>query len=334
MSRQRRLYAGLGLVLVATFLGTVAYMIIEDLGFLDALYLAIITISTVGFAEPSGGFSAAGQVATIILVIIGVGSVFYTATVGLEFLLEEVLAGRARTRFTGRRVGTMQDHVIVCGYGRVGRAVSKRLVAAGAEVVVIEIDPVKVESASRSSRVIIEGDATHYEMLDQAGIDRAGVLIAALADSDNLAIVLSARSIRPDIRIIARASEPDAEGRLVLAGADRVVAPISVGAERLAAMATDAELSEFIDIAVHNDLVNFKIEEVVLKPDSALKDRSLADSAIKERSGALILALRHRNGMVDVNPGGSSQLMAGDTLVAIGTGDQLATLQSMAGSAS
>lgn len=228
----------------------------------------------------------------------------------------------------------MQDHVIVCGYGRVGRAVSKRLVAAGAEVVVIEIDPVKVESASRSSRVIIEGDATHYEMLDQAGIDRAGVLIAALADSDNLAIVLSARSIRPDIRIIARASEPDAEGRLVLAGADRVVAPISVGAERLAAMATDAELSEFIDIAVHNDLVNFKIEEVVLKPDSALKDRSLADSAIKERSGALILALRHRNGMVDVNPGGSSQLMAGDTLVAIGTGDQLATLQSMAGSAS
>ena len=113
MSRRRRLFAGLGLVALATVLGTIAYMAIEGLQFVDALYLSIITISTVGFAEPGGGFSRPGQVATMVLVVMGVGSAFYTATIGLEFLLEDIVAGRARSRFLKRRVGRMENHAIV-----------------------------------------------------------------------------------------------------------------------------------------------------------------------------------------------------------------------------
>lgn len=315
---------------MAIAVGTIAYMIVENLAFLDALYLSVITISTVGFAEPAGGFSPIGQIATIVLVILGVGAGFYTATVGLEYLLEEVVAGRALSRFQGRRIRSMQNHVIVCGYGRVGQAVARRLAASGSGVVVIEIDPHVAEAPVPADWVVLEGDATLDEVLDRAGIDQAAVLIAAVEDSDNLAIVLSARARRPDLRIIARAAAPQSERKLKLAGADRVVSPVAVGAERLAAMAVDPELSEFIDIAVHGDLVDFKIEEINVKPDSAIRGRTLADSTIRESTGALILALRRRDGMVDVNPDGDAALLDGDTLVAIGTEDQLERLEALA----
>lgn len=319
----------MGLLVVTAAGGTIAYAVIEDLSLLDALYLSIITISTVGFAEPSGGFSTAGQIATIALVVVGVGTVFYTATVGLEFLLEEIIAGRAQSRFERRRIRAMENHVIVCGYGRVGRAVAERLTDGGSKVVVIELDSHVSESAIPADWTVLEGDATHDEMLDRAGINSASVLIAAVEDNDNLAIVLSARARRQDIRIIARASDQQSERKLYLAGADRVVSPVAVGAERLAAMAVDPELSEFIDIAVHGDLVDFKIREITIRPGSAIRDQTLADSTIRHTTGALILAVRRRDGTVNVNPEGDAVLKEGDTLVAIGTQEQLERLEGL-----
>ncbi|NND13217.1 MAG: potassium channel protein [Acidimicrobiia bacterium] len=329
MTRRRRLFLGMWLLVVTAAGGTVAYAMIEKLSLLDALYLSIITISTVGFAEPAGGFSTAGQVATIVLVVVGVGTVFYTATVGLEFLLEEIIAGRAQSRFERRRIRRMQNHVIVCGYGRVGRAVASRLTDGGSNVVVIEQDSGLSEVIGGTPWTVLEGDATHDEMLDRAGIESAAVLIAAVEDNDNLAIVLSARARRQDIRIIARASDQQSERKLYLAGADRVVSPVAVGAERLAAMAVDPELSEFIDIAVHGDLVDFKIREIAIRPGSSIRNQTLAESTIRHSTGALILAVRRRDGSVNVNPEGDAVLKDGDTLVAIGTAEQLQRLESL-----
>lgn len=316
------MFIGLWMVLGTIVLGTVGFIVVEDQDLLGGLYLTIITISTAGFAEPPGGFTTAGKIMAIVLLTVGVGSVFYTAVVGLEVMVEEVIGGTGRRRRMRRKVDRMQNHFIVCGFGQVGRDVWAQLPID--RTVVIESDEEAAEQARVQGATVFVGDATRDEALQAAAIRRAEALIACVrSDSDNVAIVLSARALNPRLRIIARATEAESARKLELAGADRVVAPQVVGAERLAALALRPDLAEFVDIAAGNTMVEFLIEEVIVPTRSPVAGRTIADSKIRDLSGALVLAVKQPSGPVTVSPPADLELMAGQTLVLIGTAEQL-----------
>ncbi|MBT8211665.1 MAG: potassium channel family protein, partial [Acidimicrobiia bacterium] len=220
----RRLIAGLLVLAAVSIIGTLGYVI---LGFdvLDAFYMTVITITTVGFREVQE-LSAGGKIFTVFVLISGMGVALYTAVVGLEYVVETLLGGQRAKRRMLELAAKSQDHVIVVGYGRVGRGVVHRLDEEGAPVVLIEIDPDKASIARGKGHIVIEGDGTQDEVLEAAGLARAKALVAAAyPDSDNLVITLSAKAKRPDILVVARAVDSQAERKLYMAGADRVVAP-------------------------------------------------------------------------------------------------------------
>lgn len=301
--------------------GTLGYMLIEGVPPFDAFYMVAITVSTVGFQEEFV-LSDAGRAWTIVIIVSGIGVVFYTAAASIEYLIE--LGGIRRKRIMHREISKLHDHVIVCGYGRVGRGTWTTLHERRVPVVTIELDADRAEAARANGANVIHGDATHNDVLELAGIHSAASLIACVADdSDNLVIALSAKSLRTDLRVICRATEMESERKLRLAGADAVVAPQAVGAERLAMMALQPELAQIFDVVVHGAPVEFRVEELDIEPDCAVAGRTIRDSGIREGSGALILALEGGDETIVVNPGPNQPLMTGDRLVVVGTKEQV-----------
>jgi voltage-gated potassium channel len=301
--------------------GTVGYMLIEGVPLFDAFYMVAITVSTVGFQE---GFplSTGGRVWTIVIILSGIGVVFYTAAASIEYLIE--LGGFRRKRSMHREIAKLSKHVIVCGYGRVGRGTWNTLHERGIPVVTIELDADRADAARSNGANVIHGDATHNDVLELAGIHSAASLIACVADdSDNLVIALSAKSLRTDLRVICRATEMESERKLRLAGADAVVAPQAVGAERLAMMALQPELAQIFDVVVHGAPVEFRVEELDIDPESSVAGKTIRDSGVRQDTGALILALEGGDETIVVNPGPDLRLMPGDRLVVVGTKEQV-----------
>ena len=309
----------LGLVIVA---GSIAYMLL-GLGPLDALYQTITTISTVGFRE-YGEPDTAWKLTTLVLILVGVGAALYTLGLFLETLVEGRLTDRLERRRATRRIAAMQGHVIVCGWGRVGRTIAAHLQGSAVDVVVVDNDPARVALVEGHA---IEGDATDDDVLRAAGIDRAATLIAALAtDADNLYITLSARALRPDLFIVARARLEAAEPKLSQAGANRVVNPQKIGGARMAALATQPGVADFLDVVMHDGSLEFRLGEVRLQPGSALAGHTLRDTQIRDRTGALVLAVRDEHGTFLTNPSPEVVLCSDQTLIAIGTEAQLKAL--------
>lgn len=316
-----------GVVLIGvTAAGTMAYWLL-GLAPLDALYQTVTTISTVGFRE-YGEATAAWQITTILVILVGAGSALYALGVLLETLVEGRLTDRLGGRRTLRRINAMQDHYIVCGWGRVGRTIGAQLVSAGREVVVIEID----ESCPQAGEpTVLIGDATEDDVLRSAGVDRAACLIAALSnDADNLYATLSARAIRDDLLIVARARTSAAATKLRRAGADRVVNPQEIGGARMAAMAIQPAVVDFLDVVMHDGTLEFRLEEVDLLRGSELTGSTLGSTNLRERTGALILAVRRQDGTFVTNPPPDFALAADQKLIAIGTTDQLQQLRGVA----
>lgn len=331
MSERQRLRIALLVLGAFIVVGAIGYMVIEGLSLVDAIYETAITITTVGYAEPAGGLSQAGRLFTVFLILGGVGSVFYTAAVALEVFIDELVGGRRRLRQEERMIEKLSGHTVVCGYGRVGSSVAARLADSNVDLVVVDNEEDLAEKARENGLLAVRGDATGEDILTEAGIERAAALIACVhSDSDNLAIVLSARARRPDITLLARASNRDAERRLKMAGADRIVTPNEVGAERLAALVLNSGLTDFVEIAGRNTLLELRVEEIALDPGSELAGMSLADSRIRSRVGTTILAIRHADGTVTSNPSPTVPLSENDVLVAIGTADQLEQLEKLA----
>jgi voltage-gated potassium channel len=301
--------------------GTLGYMLIEGVPLFDAFYMVAITVSTVGFEEEFT-LSDGGRAWTVFIIVSGIGVVFYTAAASIEYLIE--LGGIRRNRSMHREIAKLSNHVIVCGYGRVGRGTWTTLHERGVPVVTIELDADRAEAARANGANVVHGDATHNDVLELAGIHSAASLIACVADdSDNLVIALSAKSLRTDLRVICRATEMESERKLRLAGADAVVAPQAVGAERLAMMALQPELAQIFDVVVHGAPVEFRVEELDIEPDCAVVGKTIEESAVREATGALILAVEGSDETIVVNPGASRRLMAGDRLVVVGTKEQV-----------
>jgi voltage-gated potassium channel len=313
------------LVIVA---GTVGYVL---LGFapLDAVYQTVTTISTVGFREvrPLDGW---GQVFTMGLILAGVGAAFYAFGVVMETVIEGRLNELLGRRRMERSIASVRDHVIVCGWGRVGRAIASEVVEAGRPLVVVEQDEDRLVDIAHPAVI---GDATEDAILRRAGIERAAALVAAVdSDADNSFIALSTRAMRPDLFIVARSRGIDAEDKLRRAGADRVVNPQHIGGSRMAAFVLRPHVAEFLDVVMHERTLEFRLEEVEVTEASPLAGRTLRDSHLRDRTGALVLALRHPDGTFQTNPTPEVEIRAGHVIIAIGTATELRALVDLVGS--
>ncbi len=283
--------------------------------------MVAITVSTVGFSEEFA-LSTAGQMWTILIIVMGLGLVLYTAVSSIEYLIDLDEARRRRKMET--EIARLSNHVILCGWGRVGRGTWHALNARNIPSVVIEFDGDRAEAGRSSGALVIHGDATHNDVLELAGIESAQSLIACVADdSDNLVIALSVKALRPELRVVCRATELESERKLRLAGADAVVAPQAVGAERLAVMALQPELAQFFDVVVNGSPVEFRVEELDIAENCRVAGKTIRDSGIRQESGALILAIERGPEPLVVNPGPDLRLTPGERLVVVGTKDQV-----------
>lgn len=321
MNLRRRIAYGLEALVVIVVVGTIGYVLIEGVSPFDALYMVVITITTVGFGE-AFELSDAGRLWTMFILVSGFGIAIFTAVASIEYLVD---LGEIRKRAKmQRKAAQLRDHVIICGWGRVGRGTWTELNHRGTDSVIVEFDLDRSESAAAAGALIIRGDATHNDVLELAGVHEARALIACVADdSDNLVIALSVKALRPDLRVVCRATEMESERKLRLAGADAVVAPQAVGAERLAALALQPELAQIFDVIVGDSPVEFHVEELDIEAECAVDGQTIRECGIRQNSGALILAVENAADQFTVNPEPEVRLSAGDRLVVVGTQDQV-----------
>lgn len=323
----RRLRLSVGGLLLVVLLGTAGYVAL-GLSLLDALYQTVTTVTTVGFREVEE-FGTAEKLFTIALIVVGVALVLYTFT-----LVVEVVVGGQLREIVGRRrmdkhIASMKGHAIVCGWGRVGRVVAEDLRTAGLGVVVIDNDVGRMADCDLPS---IIGDATLDETLRGAGIEHAKALVAALAgDAENLFVTLSARKLRPDLFIVARARSEDSVDKLARAGADRVVNPQELGAARMASFVAKPHVAEFVDVVMHERSLEFRLQEVEVGERSPIAGSSLRDANLRERTGALVLALRAPDGSFTTNPDPATVICPGQVLIAVGDDATLQRLVELVG---
>lgn len=297
--------------------------------FVDALYQTVTTISTVGFREIEPLDRDAEKLFTIAVIVVGVGTTLYTLSALFEAVVEGEIAELLGRRRMDRSIAKMSGHVIVCGYGRVGREVTLAVGEHGTDAVVIDVDPTR--GALVDGSPVIIGDATDETVLKAAGIDRAKTLVAAVADdAANLYVTLTARGLNPDLFIISRARTEASEPKMLQAGANRVVNPQRLGGARMAAFALEPAVTDFFDVIMHERTLDYRLAEVPVPEASPLAGRTVRETHIRDRTGALVLGVLKHSGKIDPNPGPETTLDAGDIVIAIGTPDQLGALRQAA----
>jgi voltage-gated potassium channel len=322
----RRVVIALLAIVAVLAIGTIGFVVLFGVGVLQALYDTASVVTTIGFrAQPK---SAAEKVFSIFLILAGVGTVLYAFGVVLEAIIEGQLGDLFGRRRMEKKIAGMQGHVIVCGWGRVGRAIADNL-APEQELVVVDNDAARVAEVPYPT---ILGDATDDAVLERAGVQRCRALVAAVtSDADNLYLTLSGRTLRRDLFIVARARITSSEEKLLRAGADRVVNPQAIGGARMAAFVLQPHVTEFLDVVMHGADVEFRLEEVELAATSPIAGQTLRDAHVRDRTGALVLALRGPHGGFTTNPPPETVMDAGHILIAIGTPTQLSALEDLVG---
>ena len=309
----------LGVIIVY---GVAGYMLIDGWNLLDAFYMVIITISTVGYGEIHPQ-SAAGRIFTSTLIVTGVATMLYGFGVFAETLADNAFGKYRRERQLQRSLGQLRDHFILCGYGRIGTAIVTEFEDHQVAYAVIDQTEEAVERLRAEGRLHLEGDASSEDLLKQAGIERARGLISAV-DSDERAvyIVLAARALNPNLYIIARAGRPESIRRLELAGASRTISPYQMAGHRIAELAVRPALVDVLDTLHHGEL-GIGVEELLVGPGMAAVGKTISDAGLLDPSAAKVLALRRRDGTLHVSPGGDLRLEEGDLLIALGSESQL-----------
>lgn len=321
----RRLRFGLTGLVVVLVGGTLGYM---AFGYqvLDAVFQTVITVTTVGFGEVHR-FGPGQELFTIALILVGVGMAAYTFSVLVETLVEGYLSDEFRRRRVEHQIEGMQDHLILCGWGRVGRAIARHVATSDTQVVVIDSSAERVASIDGPC---LCGDATDEDVLRAAGINRARVLVTAInGDADNLYVTLTARSMRPDLFIVARTESESAVAKLLQAGANRVVNPQDLGGARMAALAVQPHVAEFLDVVMHDGGLEFRLEQVEVPAGSPIVGQTLRGARVHARTGALVLALRHPGEGFRTNPPPEASVGSGDVLVVIGNVAQIDALRAL-----
>jgi voltage-gated potassium channel len=301
---------------------TAGYMLLEGFTFLEAVYMVVITLSTVGFGEVRQ-LSPAGRILTMCLVLAGVGTVGFAISRLFEFVLEGHLRGFRRTRQMQRTLRELEGHYIICGFGRVGHQIAEEFEEHRVPFAVVDGDPRRASELSARGIPHVIGQSADDDILEEAGIRRASGIVAAVdSDAENVLITLTARVLNPSIFIVARSSELETETKLKRAGADRVVSPYVIGGRRMASMVLKPETIDFLDTIIKPGEVMLCVEQLRVKDGSPVAGQSLASSQIRQRAGAMVLAVKHEDGGFEFNPAPDYTIKAGDSLIVLGSKDQ------------
>lgn len=313
----RRLWKALGLLGMAVALGTIGYYLIEQMTVLDALYMTVTTISTVGFGEIHP-LSPMGRAFTIVLIVCGVSSMAWAAESMVEVLLEDQLRHAWWRRRMERDIARLTAHYIVCGYGRMGEQIGRELTRRGLDFVVIDRAPEVLAMLRDQGIRYVEGDATSDSTLRNAGVTRARGLATALSgDADNALIVISAKGLNTRLQVVARASNQETEEKLLRAGADRVVTPYTIGGQRMAMSLLQPAVNDFLNSVVFDAEKHTELGEVVIHANSSLSGTTLQDSQLRERWGAIVVAVKDQGGELVFSPSAQTVLRSGDTLILV-----------------
>jgi voltage-gated potassium channel len=310
------------LALVAVIvLGTIGYILL-GITPLDAAYQTVTTVTTIGFREVVE-FDTSEKIYTMVLALVGVGTVLYTLTLTLELVLEGQLGNLWGRRRMQRDIDGFEGHAIVCGWGRVGRAAAEQMSNGGQQVVVVDVSEDRLASCPYPHVI---GDAAQDEVLRAAGIRTASTLVASLDnDAGSVYVVLTARTLNPELFVIARSRTDDAEPKFVRAGADRVVNPQRIGGNRIAAFADSPDVVDFLDIVMHEGDHEFRLADIEVHEGSSLVGATVSDIRALEGGGAMLLALR-TGGRFVTNPPTSTGFGVGDVLIVVGTDGQVRDL--------
>lgn len=327
--RFRVRYALIALIVVIA-LGTLGFCVIEGWSLIDSLFMTVTTVTTVGYGEVHP-LSQSGRIFAIILMLVGVGTVAYALSSTVQSIVQWEVISAVGERRRVREMSKLQNHVIICGAGRVGSRIIRQMQREKCPFVAIEQDPAKAAALIAENKHVLVSDATLEDSLRAAGVDRARALAACLPDdADNLYVVLTARDLNPGLHIVARAVEEQAEPKLIRAGANRVVSPTIIGSRRMAEALTRPAVADFMDSITAENL-DLGFEEVELRPGSAYAGRELKNTNIRSELDVVIVAIRRRDGHMLFNPTGDAVMEAGDLLIAIGRAEALMELTRQAG---
>jgi len=310
-------------------LGTMGYMAIEGWRFLDALYMTIITLATVGFQEVHY-LSDKGRVFTILLIIVGVTVLGYTVGKLAQIMFE----GQFQ-RFLGRKkleksIEELRDHYIVCGYGRIGSLICKEFAAKPIPFVVVEHNPEVIEKLEEDNMLFLRGNATEDETLLKAGIKRAkGLVSVVTSDTENVYITLTARGLNPNLYILARSGEAGSEIKLERAGANKVVSPYHIGGSRMAQAILRPNVVDFIEIATKRGHIDLQMEEIFIPDQSPFVGKNLLDAGLRKDTGVIIVGIKKASGKMVFNPNSHSVIEARDTLIVLGQPQEITRLEKL-----
>lgn len=321
MRRLTRILIVLGLLVVG---GTVGYTIIEGWRPLDSLYMTVITLTAVGFSE-AHPLSPAGKVFTMILILAGVGSVAWLLSNLFDLILSSKFRYLRKQRWRLRMIEQLKNHVIVCGYGRMGRYVASHLKKQGVDVLVVDLEESTIHACEREGIHAFVGDATEDETLNRAGIERARSLIAALnSDAANVFVVLTARGLHPDLHIISRASRDESEPKLRKAGANRVILPYALSGQRMASLVVQPGVVDFLDVVMHSGEFEYALSEIAVVEGSPLAGESLADLRMRQTHGVTVLGVYTPGEELLSQPQPADKLETGSRIIVMGTTSDLA----------
>jgi len=320
LRRLARRLIRLGLVIVAVLIaGTIAFAISENLSVWEGFRWSLDIVATIGSIEHPE--TLAGEITSTLLIILGVGTLFYALVTVTEFFVSGHLAELLQERRLQRMIDATSDHFIICGYGRVGQQVARDLRAAGVRYVVIDPDPENLEKASGIGVRVIEGQASDDEALRRAGVERARAVIACVdSDAENIFITLTVRELNPQAAVVARASVEDSEAKLRRAGADRVISPYKSSGSEMARLALHPQISGAVEVDAEH-----RFEEIQVMDGCSGAGKTIGDV----RGGAFIVGIRRPDGSFQAQPPAETLLESGDVLMAIGTGRTMERLESL-----
>ena len=326
-----KIYIALFLIFLIVLIGIVGFMSIEKFSLLDAFYMTIITVATVGFQEVHP-LSESGRLFTAVLIITSFGTFAYAITSISQYVLD----GEFNRYFKNYRVNTviqkLENHIIICGYGRNGKQAAQVLKNSSQKFVVIEKSTELYSKFSPTNiDLFVEGDATQDEILIKAGIEKAKALITTLPiDADNLFIVLSARAINPKLTIISRASDDNSDKKLKIAGATNVIMPDKIGGAHMASLVMKPDVIEFVDFITGQGGDNIKLEEITFEnlPEE-FKNKSIRELEIRNKSGANIIGFKTEAGEYIINPSPDTKMIHDAKLFVLGTNEQIKKLKEL-----
>lgn len=329
MDRTKTLIISFVLFFGLLALGVSGYMVIEGWPFMDALYMTVITIATVGYGEVHK-VSAAGQIFTVLLIFLGVGFFLYVVGNAVQFLVEGRIRHVLGRRILDKQISKLKDHFIVCGYGRMGRALCSYLTQKNLNVVVIEQNTKRVPVMDEDGILYLVGEATDEAILIKAGIKSARGIISVLGtDADNVFLVLITKGLNPELFIMARANQNATEKTLYTAGANKVVSPYALGARRMAHAILRPTVIHFLELAFSDESANIHLEEFPVSASSRLINVPLQESRLRQELNLIIISIRKADGTMRFNPKASYRFEAGDTVVAVGQDKDLMQMASI-----